>query len=225
MIFFDLDDTLLDDRTAMRVMVDTLLRDRTEGVEGYPGLFEKWWELADTMYQRSLAGEPGYERHAFRRRKVVQGVWPALDEAAADRIVVSISSVYKEAWRLFPDVLPCLAALAPERFGVITNGQVEQQVEKLDRLGIRDRFAVVVVSSDAGFAKPDARIFHEACRRAGELPAACWMVGDRIDKDPLPSTAAGLRGVWLNRDPAVPADPRTTTIRSLAELPALIRAE
>lgn len=221
MIFFDLDDTLLDDRTAMQAGVEAVLR--RGDLPDAPGLFERWCALADTMFHRFLAGEPGYERHSYRRRKVVQGVWPHLEDAEADRVVAEFTASYMGGWRLFPDVLPCLAALAPARFGVITNGQVEQQVEKLDRLGIRARFAVVVVSSEVGAAKPDPKIFHEACRRAGEPAAGCWMVGDRIDKDPLPAAAAGLHGVWLCRDGSIPADSRTTTIRSLSELPGLIK--
>jgi putative hydrolase of the HAD superfamily len=220
-IFFDLDETLVDDKAATVAGIVALRRFRPETVD-HSGFLEKWLLLSDTMFQRYLDGVPEYQSHAYRRRKRIQSIWPELTDSAADRISADYLAAYESSWTAFDDVLPCLDVLSCHRFGVITNGQTEQQIQKLVQTGLKSRFDVIVVSSEVGAAKPDQRIFAEACRRAGESADQCWHVGDRIDKDPLPAVAAGLHGVWLNRDLNIPVDPRVPTIRGLTELPELL---
>ena len=224
MIFFDLDDTLLDDRAATIAGLAALRRFRPETVDGDPRFLARWLALADAGFARYLAGDPEYQDHAHRRRKRVQAVWPDVGDVEASRVAADYRAAYEGRWTPFADVLPCLDALSPHRLGVISNGMAEQQLAKLQRTGLASRFAVIAISSEVGAAKPDPRIFAEACRRAGEAPASCWHVGDRLHADPLAAVAAGLRGIWLNRDPQRPGDPRVPTIRGLANLPALVRA-
>jgi HAD superfamily hydrolase (TIGR01509 family) len=126
---------------------------------------------------------------------------------------------------LFPDVLPALDALRHVPLCIISNGEETQQRGKLRATGILERFSIVVVSSEVGAAKPSAGIFAAACRRAGQGPSGCLHLGDSPTHDALAGAAAGLRGVWLARDPSVVPDPRVPTIRSLADLPPLVRAK
>ena len=81
--------------------------------------------------------------------------------------------------------------------------------------------------------KPDARIFRAAVARfAASAPvSAAAYVGDRLRTDAIGAARAGLVGVWLNRsgerpgeaDAADAAAAGVLEIRSLAELPALLR--
>ena len=48
-------------------------------------------------------------------------------------------------------------------------------------------------------AKPDPDAFTAACARLAVAPQAAVYVGDRLDVDARAATAAGLRGVWLDR--------------------------
>jgi putative hydrolase of the HAD superfamily len=57
----------------------------------------------------------------------------------------------------------------------------------------------MVFSEDVGFGKPDARIFLEACRRAGAVPTNCVHVGDDVVADIHASHALGIRPVWVDR--------------------------
>ncbi len=51
-------------------------------------------------------------------------------------------------------------------------------------------------------AKPDPAFFAAALRLMGDPdPGDVAYVGDRVDNDVLPATAAGLRAVWLRRGP------------------------
>ena len=118
--------------------------------------------------------------------------------------------------------LPCLAALAGHRLGVITNGDPAQQRRKLERTNIASLFSPIVVSGDIGKPKPQAEIFLHACRLANVQPQECTYVGDNLDFDARGSRAAGMRGVWLNRWGAT-ADIGAPIISSLEELPGLLR--
>ena len=221
MVFFDLDDTLMNHRHATRAGALVLHRYGVEGWEDFEGFLNHWSALCDAMFQRYADGEMTYVEQRVAR---ILSLWPALSASEVTKRCNAYRKADEAAWALFPDVLPCLDALADRPLGIISNGDRMQQRRKLDFLGISGRFKVVVISDEAGVGKPDARIFQQACAQAGEPAAACWHIGDRLDKDPLAATAAGLRGIWLNRLPAVPADSRVTTIRSLSEVPPLVQA-
>ncbi|XP_034936436.1 N-acylneuraminate-9-phosphatase [Chelonus insularis] len=82
--------------------------------------------------------------------------------------------------------------------GLITNGSSNAQWEKIRQLDITRYFDVVLVSGDLPWEKPEARIFHEACRILGVSPSNCIMVGDKIETDILGGIEAGLSGtVWI----------------------------
>lgn len=70
-------------------------------------------------------------------------------------------------------------------------------------------------------AKPSPVAFERACAAAGVDVSQAVYVGDRLDVDAQASTAAGLRGVWLDRPRGSVSTP-LERIRSLAELPALL---
>ena len=86
----------------------------------------------------------------------------------------------KTAWGLFPDVVDTLDALGSFRLGVISNGASLHQRQKLEAVGILDRFEIVVISEDVGVAKPDPQVFKAACQAAGAPPSACLARGRSI---------------------------------------------
>lgn len=220
MIFFDLDETLLMHDAACREAVAGFhQRFKSETDLDVAGFTDRWEALTDEWYDKYLDGQVSYQG---QRRKRLQALFPRLDDAQADERFAVYLAGYESHWRLFPDVLPALEALASHGLGVITNGDARQQQAKLDRTGVTQRVHVIAISGALNLRKPDARIFHEACRMGNADPAASWHVGDRLKDDAQGATAAGLTGVWLCRDGAVPADPAIPTIRSLAELPELI---
>jgi putative hydrolase of the HAD superfamily len=219
MIFFDLDGTLLDDDAEVQAAIAGFYeRFREELPADRTAFFAQWKELSERWFNRYLAREIGFQE---QRRGRMRELFPGIDYAEADDRYEVFLAGYEQNWRLFPDVQPALAALPGKPLGIITNGDPRQQRLKLERMGIADRFSIVVISGEVGVAKPEPGIFAEACRRAGEAPGLCWYVGDRLETDPVAAVVAGLHGVWINRDPARPADPRVPTIRSLEEMPAL----
>jgi FMN phosphatase YigB (HAD superfamily) len=82
---------------------------------------------------------------------------------------------------------------------LITNGPSDVQRRKLAQYGLTDAFDPIVISQEAGHAKPDPRIFQEAARRAGAEASACVMVGDLLFADVRGGRASGWRTVWVRR--------------------------
>lgn len=118
-------------------------------------------------------------------------------------------------------MLPCLLALRGSRVAVLSNGDQAQQEDKLRRTGLLPHVEVVMTSGGLGVAKPDPEAYRLACQRLGVEPARVAYVGDRLDVDAEASRAAGLRGVWLDRDGA--SESRfQPTINSLLDLPELL---
>ena len=194
MIFFDLDGTLLDHDAAERR--GALAFAAAFGLE-VSGFLEQWREVSGRQLGRFLAGEIGFAEQ--RRLRVREMLGRELSGDEADRVSKVYLDAYENGWRLYPDVLPCLERLQGARLGVITNGNREQQLAKLEATSILSSFTLVVASEDAGAAKPDPDIFRIACDRAGVLPAACTYIGDRLDIDAHAAVRAGVRGIWLDR--------------------------
>jgi putative hydrolase of the HAD superfamily len=62
----------------------------------------------------------------------------------------------------------------------------------LARLGLAERFELVIDSHLVGVEKPDVRIFQLACAQLGLAPARCAYVGDVLAFDAEGARAAGL---------------------------------
>jgi putative hydrolase of the HAD superfamily len=220
-IFFDIDDTLVDHGSAIRAAVETLHKSCAVTVSLLE--FSAAWAAAlNRHFDRYLAGELSYESQ--RRAKLRETIDPTMSDEAADHAFATYLASYEAHWRLFPDVLPCLERLARYRLGVISNGQAAQQRLKLERTGILDRFDRVLISEECGCAKPNAAIFHRACSMVDESPQQSVYVGDLYDVDAVAARAAGLTGIWLDRAGRVSAEHAPPMIHSLAQLEEAMKA-
>jgi putative hydrolase of the HAD superfamily len=109
-------------------------------------------------------------------------------------------AAYRENRRMIPGGRELLERLSEEvRIGIITNGFCDIQREKIAFLDIAPFIDPVVISEEAGFRKPDRRIFRAALERAGSGAADSVYVGDSWEIDILPASACGMKAVWLNR--------------------------
>ena len=148
-----------------------------------------------------------------------------------DRIMASQFST--DAWELYPDVEPMLdevRALGGVAIGIVSDwGSNLRQIVAALRL---DRYLDFVLPSGAvGVAKPNPAFFRMALDRAAAAPEDALMVGDSYRADVRGAWSAGIDAVWLDRtegiritpdDEPEPTDARV--IRSLAELPEIVRA-
>jgi putative hydrolase of the HAD superfamily len=219
-VFFDLDDTLLDDTGAQAAYLEELFTGwRGRLPHDDASAFVAAWRTAlDRHFERHLRGELSFRE---QRRERIREVFQApLDDDDCDARTREFLDAYEASWRLFDDVLPALDALAHRPLGVITNGLEEQQRDKLTRTGIIDRFALVVTSDGTKLSKPDPRIFHHAADAIGARPEQCVHVGDDWKRDVEGASAASFRPVWLvrSRGSSGPALSAITRIESLLDL-------
>ncbi|GIW40265.1 MAG: hypothetical protein KatS3mg076_0842 [Candidatus Binatia bacterium] len=102
-------------------------------------------------------------------------------------------------WKVHPRTNPTLRTLRSHGLvlGIVSN--FDHRLERLlEALDLRRYFDSVVVSSRAGFAKPDPRIFRLALRSHGIRPAQALHVGDSPEEDLAGARAAGLHGLLVD---------------------------
>lgn len=248
-MLFDLDDTLMAHTAAVEAAID---RARARSADAGPwhaaafaaadpdAVRQRWHELEDLHYHRYLAGELDYlGQRVARARDLYAGHGVTLDEKAALAWFDDYLLGYREAWALFDDVLPALDAIEQAspgiRFGIITNGDLAFQTNKLHRIGLWNRLDLtpvradgsiddparrgrVIASGEIKVTKPDARIFTEASASLDLPLEACAYVGDRVRTDAVGAHDAGMLGIWLDRGAA--RNTATDAAEGTAELPA-----
>ncbi|MEM9137060.1 MAG: HAD-IA family hydrolase [Cyanobacteria bacterium P01_F01_bin.42] len=103
-------------------------------------------------------------------------------------------------WSLFPEVIPTLDKWASQgiELGIISNFD-SRLIQVLEALHLRDYFQSVTISSQAGAAKPDSRIFQSALEKHGCASALALHVGDQERDDYQGALSAQLNSIWLNR--------------------------
>jgi putative hydrolase of the HAD superfamily len=222
-VLLDLDGTLIDHDgavvDALRGWLPTL------GVAPVAGVVQLWFDLQE----RHLVGWrdrrttfPEQRRHRLRDFLPAVGVAFADEDDYLDNVFTGYLSWYEKSWRVFDDVDEALTAIrcAGMQTAVLTNGTVEQQNDKLRRVGLAGRVGPVYTAEELGAAKPAAEAYLAACQRWGLAPNTVLHVGDRYDLDVEAARAAGLRAVHLDRKgESVPGEqPRIASLRELVGL-------
>ena len=163
LVLFDIDDTLIDHTSAVATGVASLFAE-LQSLGPLDDFHQTWITAMRRHFPRYLRGELSYEEQ--RRARLRQTVDWRLTDSQADELFARYFEAYKAAWSLFPDVLPCLAALTPHALGIISNGNGDEQRSKLLRTGLAAHFQTAFISDEHGHAKPEAELFRLACRTA-----------------------------------------------------------
>ena len=112
------------------------------------------------------------------------------------------------------------------RVGLLTNGPVRAQRDKLRTLGWEDLFDAVVVTGDLEAGKPDGRAFEAALDSLAVAADEAVYVGDEVEADVRGASAAGLRVVQVvapdGPDPDPTADAHVDRAELVARLPAML---
>lgn len=129
-----------------------------------------------------------------------------------------------DSWSLFPEALETLAALKEKGLTVAVISNFDSRLFAiLQGLGVASSFASIVISSHAGHAKPDARIFQHALTLQRTDASEALHIGDSPDKDAAAATNAGLTGVLLDRKGRPPSNSHLR-VQNLAGLLPLVGA-
>ena len=158
-----------------------------------------------TLREAVAAEHPewGHDFSRMRHESLVRALTLAGDDPALAAPAFDVFSAGRNRVELFDDVPPALAALAARwPIVAVTNGNAD-----LHAIGLARHFTATVSARAFGIAKPDARIFHEACRQLGAAPQEVLHVGDDWALDVVGAHRAGLRTAWVRRDASAALPP------------------
>jgi len=156
-------------------------------------------------------------------REVVHGVFTEVGMVANfDRFFEEVYEQFRDnrGWKLFPETLPVLNELRQRgyRLGVVSNfdSRIYSVLESLEILRFFDS---ITISSEAGFAKPEPGIFHEAIRSAGVPSSRILYIGDSLSNDVLAGEAAGIHSILIDRNQTRNVARPIEVIENLWEIP------
>jgi HAD superfamily hydrolase (TIGR01662 family) len=153
-------------------------------------------------------GVPRLTFHAALGAVIARGgehrdVFPMFDADDWQLRLAAVEGTYGgfSAQDLYPDALRAIDSLrgAGYRVAVIAN-QPAVRADQLRAIGVETE--VLAMSEALGVAKPDPGFFARALELMGtDDPGTVAYVGDRVDNDVRPASAAGMRAVWIRRGP------------------------
>jgi putative hydrolase of the HAD superfamily len=124
-----------------------------------------------------------------------------------------------KAWQLYPETVDTLVALRDRgiKLGVISNFD-SRLFGLLDGFEISQFFDPIVISTQAGAAKPEVEIFTQALASHNVRPEEALHIGDSLYADIVGAQAAGLFPILIDRQEKEPEAENYRKVRSLAEL-------
>lgn len=232
-LLLDVDGTLIDTRGAMVAAGVAAV------AELWPHVRPEVHHAAAVHFQADPSGlfgrfTRGEMSFTEMRQARVADLLEAFSLSDIDEVNARFEDAYAPAFsanvRVFDDVVPLIGVVSAAGIpmGLLTNSSSSYTRQKLEITGLASAFAAVTTRDTLGFGKPDARVFHHACRLLRSAPADTTYVGDDIEIDALAARDAGLSAVWLQREPgdshgACRARARgILVIRSLSQVPALL---
>ena len=134
-----------------------------------------------------------YERELLRHAGI------DIDDVESRKIAADCLDV-EQHFTLYGDVAPTVLELKRRGLPTAIVSNLEQPLDQfLPDIEFSSLFDVIVTSGEVGAAKPDKRIFLEACRRLNVRPRNVLHIGDQIDGDVRGAQQAGLQAVLLDR--------------------------
>ena len=193
-VFFDVDDTLLDTSTfaqtarkaAIELMVDN----------GLPLDKDEAYGVLKTIIREKGSN---YGKHFNVLTQVVLGHEDPMLVALG---MITYHNVKMALLRPFAETTDTLIYLKSQgyRLAVISNGITIKQWEKLVRLNIYSFFDEVITSEEVGKKKPDKLIYDVALRKMNGDPEKSVMIGNKFREDALGAVNAGMSAILVNSD-------------------------
>lgn len=189
-VIFDLDNTLLDRTTTFRKFAEGFMKQYFAHIEST----DLWLEQ---MIERD---EDGYKNKPVLFAELLSE-FPWNNEQNKP-LVDDLMKYYAENYVISAVLMEQaeeVIAYAKEKYktGIITNGRNAVQYGKIDHLGLREYFDVIVVSEEAGCKKPDPRIFQVALERLNVKPEECLFIGDHPINDVEGAHTLGMHTIWM----------------------------
>lgn len=161
-----------------------------------------------------VRGEPEFWRDFLGRVRGLLDGGP-LSEDAFGRLAEHFRR--PEAWSVYPDVVPTLAALAARGLPLAVVSNWDSHLPQLlERTGLSPFFRTVSVSAIEETGKPEPEIFRRTCARLAVGAAEALHIGDSLRDDFEGARGAGLAALLLDRKDQHPHVP--DRVRSLRDV-------
>ncbi len=197
-LIFDLDNTLLDRYGAFRGVAESFYDEHLS-----PNTSVARDEAVAMMMRWD--GDGYNDREGMLRRWLSE--WPD-----AGLAMDSLTRWYRAEMerQVEPDaeVNGFLALLNERRmpWGIVTNGSPSQH-GKCRKAGLDELAPFIIVSEEAGYRKPDPRIFQDALEATGLAdPGQIMFVGDNPEADIDGAKRFGMKAAWVRRGRQYPPD-------------------
>ena len=198
-IGFDLDGTLFDYKGS----VESALLEWANNRNWNSSKVSEFWKQGEQeFYPKYLKGEISFNEQRLERvRYLYKNLGSEISQNDVQSGVDEWLFLFKKNWKAFPEVRISLRKAQDTGFklGVLTNGNLDQQLDKLAAIGISDFFKTVVASESIGISKPDPFPFQYLCRELESQEDQTVYIGDSFETDILGATNAGLKAIWVNR--------------------------
>ncbi|MCH8566662.1 MAG: YjjG family noncanonical pyrimidine nucleotidase [Balneolales bacterium] len=202
-IYFDLDDTLLDHKSAQDKALSYVYTQYLNVYGDAPplDLFSKTYARINTdLWHRYSIGKidrPYLEKHRFKDTLTELKI----HVQHPDKISIRYIQAYARYWQWIDGARDCLMQLCREyRVGFITNGFAETQRKKILHFGLDALTQQIVISEEVGYLKPSPEIFEYAEKLAETPSSKILYVGDNFNSDIKGGASAGWKTAWYIPD-------------------------
>lgn len=198
-IWFDLDDTLYDFSASSLIALGEMYAahrlDRFfENENQWRDIYHRHNDALWAKYSLGLVDQPTLRRDRFLLPLLEVGT----PRDIAEQLTNTLDTDYLAALartgltRPFARELLVEARRRGYKIGILSNGFVDVQFDKIRTARLSDLIDCVVLSDEIGFNKPDRRLFEYALRRAGATAEESVLIGD----NPSTDIEGALRAGW-----------------------------
>ncbi|WP_404511366.1 HAD family hydrolase [Bacillus sp. RC242] len=211
-MLFDLDDTLLDRDKAVDKLFSIILEEFYGDVEQH--------SVKNEMLQKFK----GYDKKSYGDSDKVKVLESLFDEfppkyrLPRNYIQDFWNNNFPKCFSINQKTINIINTIKSHiKVGIITNGSTQRQKAKIINTNLNRYFDTIIISEEAGFSKPDKRIFELALNKLNVQSEDVLFVGDDLEKDIAGCQNVNIKGIWFNPHMIT----NTTEIKPYAEINTL----
>lgn len=220
-IFFDLDRTLWDFQSNSELTLNVLITPYLNGSVSFEDFLSAYYHINENLWLRYRKGEI---TKSFLRAHRFTSTFELLNINIGKEYISKISNDYIEQsplqTQVFNGTFELLDYLKTKNYHLylITNGFIEVQVKKIQHSKLEPYFKKMITSDEAGYQKPDRRIFEYALKYTNSKKTESIMIGDDQETDIAGAINFGMDAVWFNPNREKQTSKPTYIIENLLDL-------
>ena len=201
-VFFDLDETLIDIKSAQNNAIKQFYYEyKFDNICEIVDFVKTWDDLTEFHYAFYSRKEISYEEQRKRRITDLFAKYNVPMKKDAIAIYDDYLVFFMDCWEAYDDAYDALSSLKNKNYkiGLLSNGDITQQKQKLEKVGLIKFFDYINASSEFNYSKPNPCVFEELFKLHNiKYDEVCY-VGDSYKKDILPCRSLGIKAILIDR--------------------------